>query len=141
MTTKKQRHYIRLGNSYLSDLFVDNLKKDGFNTHNLLSAYCWSVLLAAQDIADRINATVETYDVDDWDNTLLSTKTIEITPRQRDEYLSANGSHCPRCKGFDFDVSKLHVDSGSAWQDVKCTCGASWQDVYMLIGIKEYKAD
>lgn len=60
-----------------------------------------------------------------------------MTEEQRAEYIKQGGTHCPYCDGRDLDGKGIHVNAGTATQEILCTdCGNGWQDVYTLTHVE-----
>jgi len=55
------------------------------------------------------------------------------------QYVDNGGTLCPFCKSEAIEGSRVEVDAGTAWQEMRChDCERMWQDDYKLVG---YLAD
>ena len=60
----------------------------------------------------------------------------KLTVDQKDTYVGNGGDCCPHCQSNDLDGTGVHIDSGTAWQNISCNeCNAEWQDIYSLTDI------
>lgn len=48
-------------------------------------------------------------------------------------------SVCPVCHGEDIQGGHVDIESGEAFQECTCSCGATWNNTYKYVGSSEIK--
>jgi hypothetical protein len=56
-----------------------------------------------------------------------------------EDYVKADGTHCPACGSDDIEGRFVEVDLDCAFQEIACNCcNSTWRDVYQLINYDSF---
>lgn len=64
---------------------------------------------------------------------------MELTPEQKETYISNRGMNCPVCESMEVECDNHDFDDNLVYGDCTCnSCGLKYTDVYRLVDVIIY---